>query len=116
MIISKPLQVVADVTNDDDLERLLRKTVSTFGKLDILVNNVGTAEWVGIRNKKFMSIFDRTMATDLRSAVYLTHMAVPQLLKSNGTVISVSSIASLNPVNDVLENRGKGVSKRFQIF
>ncbi|CAG2107779.1 unnamed protein product [Medioppia subpectinata] len=37
----KALPVVADVTKEEDLDRLLDTTIKTFGKLDILVNNVG---------------------------------------------------------------------------
>src|SRR5688572_12695694 len=37
----KALQVVADVTNDEDCKRLINTTISKFGKLDILVNNAG---------------------------------------------------------------------------
>src|SRR6185437_5127211 len=37
----KPLEVVADVTEEEDLDRLLDQTIKTFGKLDILVNNAG---------------------------------------------------------------------------
>src|SRR5882672_1072462 len=38
---SKTLEVVADVTKEEDLERLVKKTIDTFGKLDLLVNNAG---------------------------------------------------------------------------
>ncbi|CAG2180696.1 unnamed protein product, partial [Oppiella nova] len=37
----KPLAVVADVTKNDDLNRLMNETIKTFGKLDVLVNNAG---------------------------------------------------------------------------
>lgn len=34
--------VVADVGNEEDVERLFQETVSTFGRLDVLFNNAGT--------------------------------------------------------------------------
>ncbi|XP_054161155.1 uncharacterized oxidoreductase SAUSA300_2422-like [Oppia nitens] len=36
------LEVVGDLTNDEDCDRLIDTTVQTFGKLDILVNNAGS--------------------------------------------------------------------------
>src|SRR5882724_10028720 len=38
---TKALEVVADVSKEEDLERLVKKTIDTFGKLDLLVNNAG---------------------------------------------------------------------------
>lgn len=38
---AKVLEVVADVTNEIDMRRLVRETVAAFGKIDILVNNAG---------------------------------------------------------------------------
>ncbi|HHT9120428.1 MAG TPA: SDR family NAD(P)-dependent oxidoreductase [Candidatus Hypogeohydataceae bacterium YC41] len=38
----KTLPVLADVTKQEDVEVVVSKTLETFGKIDILVNNVGT--------------------------------------------------------------------------
>ena len=37
------LAVVCDVTNVDDVDRMIQATVDRFGQLDVLVNNAGTA-------------------------------------------------------------------------
>ena len=38
---NKVLEVVADLTQEEDVKRLINETIKTFGKLDILVNNAG---------------------------------------------------------------------------
>ena len=40
---TKVLEVIADITNEEDVKRLVNETIKTFGKLDILVNNAGAA-------------------------------------------------------------------------
>ena len=98
-IIVKPLEVVADVTKSDDLNRLLNETINTFGRLDVLVNNAGIAPNVGVRDKNFIPVFDKIIATNLRAYLELSHLSVPYLEQTNGTIISISSDVSTHPVN-----------------
>lgn len=86
---SKPLPIVADITNDS--ERIINETIKHFGRLDILVNNAGIlcADSVVTFD---VNEFDRILNTNLRSAIILTHLAVPHLEKTKGNVINVSSI------------------------
>ena len=87
------------MTRSKDIRRLIDETVSRFGRLDILINNGGLPDWAGIKHKNFMQVFDKMLRTHLRSAVYLTYLAVPHLMKTNGTVVSVSHILASNPVS-----------------
>ncbi|XP_054152553.1 3-oxoacyl-[acyl-carrier-protein] reductase FabG-like [Oppia nitens] len=98
----KPLQVVADVSKDSQLNGLLNKTIETYGKLDVLVNNAGIAPFVAINDSKFMSTYDTVMAVNLRPYVQLSYLAVPYLNKTNGTIISMSGITSLAPIRKTL--------------
>ncbi|XP_054152620.1 uncharacterized protein LOC128951397 [Oppia nitens] len=98
----KPLQVVADISNDKQLTDLLKKTIDTYGKLDVLVNNAGIAPLSMLNDTKFMSIFDKVMAVNLRPYVELSYLAAPYLQKTNGTIISTSSIVSMVPVCTVV--------------
>ena len=69
-----------------------------FGKIDILVNNAGAGVYTKIEDPKFIPLFDNVFKLDLRAPALLNHYAVPHLKKSNGTIIHISSIASMNPV------------------
>ncbi|XP_054167712.1 uncharacterized oxidoreductase MexAM1_META1p0182-like [Oppia nitens] len=88
------LEVVGDLTNDKDCDRLIETTVQTFGKLDILVNNVGFVQKAYVTKDDYFQIFQNIMTTNLNSVVYLTHKCVEHLAKTNGNIINISSIMS----------------------
>ncbi|KAL0868361.1 hypothetical protein ABMA27_007880 [Loxostege sticticalis] len=90
---NKPLVIAADVTKEDDAKRIVNDTVKQFGKLDVLINNAGVAEFVGITDANVMTVFDHVMNTNFRSPVYLTHLASNHLIKTKGNIINISSRA-----------------------
>ncbi|CAG2165947.1 unnamed protein product [Oppiella nova] len=93
----KALEVVADVTNDDDCRRLVADTIKTFKKLDILVNNAGRGIVSSIWDGDILDKYELIMNTNLRSVVWLTHLCVEHLEKTKGNIVNVSSIAALKP-------------------
>ena len=95
----KALQVIADVTNNEDIDRLVNTTVHTFGKIDILVNIAGIYNNHKIKDTNYYQKFQEVMKTNLNSVVYLTHKCVEYLAKTKGNVINISSIASKLSVN-----------------
>ncbi|KAI5634121.1 enoyl-(Acyl carrier protein) reductase domain-containing protein [Phthorimaea operculella] len=90
---AKPLVIVGDVTNEDDCRRMLAETLKHFGKLDILVNNAGIGGSGTITDENAMQKFDQVMNTNLRSAVFMTHIAAPHLIETKGNIINMSSIS-----------------------
>ncbi|XP_049871938.1 glucose 1-dehydrogenase 2-like [Pectinophora gossypiella] len=91
---SQPLVIVADVTKEDDANRIINDTIKHYGKLDILVNNAGIGNICTILDKNVMEMFDKVMATNLRSVVYLTHLAAPYIIETKGNIINISSIGA----------------------
>ncbi|KAJ0174699.1 hypothetical protein K1T71_009807 [Dendrolimus kikuchii] len=91
----EPLVIFADITNDDDTKRIISETIGKFGKLDVLVNNAGIGTSASITALQAMDVFDKVMATNLRSAVYMTHLCVGYLEETKGNIINISSIAGL---------------------
>ncbi|CAG2100199.1 unnamed protein product [Medioppia subpectinata] len=94
----KPLEVAADLTESEDINRLVEQTIKTFGKLDVLVNNAGAGKATLIGDPDLLKSWDFTFGIDLRAVVELTHTAVPYLEKTNGTIIDTSSIAGIHPI------------------
>ena len=95
---SNVLEVVADVTKEEDCKRLVDETIKKFGKLDILVNNAGGGFGGPITDPKFMEKYKKAIELNLDSVVLLTHLCVEHLAKTKGNIINVSSISSLRNV------------------
>jgi NAD(P)-dependent dehydrogenase (short-subunit alcohol dehydrogenase family) len=53
----QPLEVEADLTENDDCKRLIESTISKFGKLDILVNNAGAGAISSIKVNHIRIVF-----------------------------------------------------------
>ncbi|HOQ09821.1 MAG TPA: SDR family oxidoreductase [Syntrophomonadaceae bacterium] len=86
------LAVPTDVTKVDEIESLRDKIDSTWGRLDILINNAGSA-----MRKPFMETtledFDYIYNIDLRSVFAVTKIMVPLMQKGGGgSIINISSI------------------------
>ncbi|XP_049311389.1 uncharacterized oxidoreductase TM_0325-like [Bactrocera dorsalis] len=86
------LLIVADVTTD--AEKIIKATIDKFGQLDVLVNNAGYGEMGSILDIN-VDQFDRVMNTNLRSVFLLTKYAAPHLVKTQGNIVNVSSVAGL---------------------
>src|SRR5438874_899157 len=71
------LSVVGDVTNDEDLQRLLKSTIAEFGQLDVLVNNAGTARFGNTSDPNAIQVYGDIMSLNLRSVFVMTHLAIP---------------------------------------
>jgi len=86
------LPIVADVSLPADVERIVRQTVETFGRLDILVNNVGLARGstiVDTLDAEWQEAFDQT----LFPAIRMSRLAVPHMRKQGGgAVVMIASI------------------------
>jgi len=95
------LAVQGDLTSPRDLRNLVERTVSTFGGIDILVNNgggppAGTALDIGDDS------LEDAVALLLFSAIRLTNLCLPHLRKSKaGRIINITSIAVREPIENL---------------
>lgn len=88
---------VADVRVEDDVARAVQQGVARFGRLDILINNVGLSHSED-RDILAMTtdVWDQVMAVNVRGAMLGCKHAVPELLAAGGgTIINISSTNSL---------------------
>lgn len=93
------LEIQADITNDDDINKIVDETVDRFGQIDILINNAGIGMPGGIYDG--IEVFDKTIATNVRALYALTCKAVPFIVKTKGNIVNVSSATSLKCVKHV---------------
>ncbi len=91
------LAVLADVSQIDDVQRLVDEAQSTFGSIDILVNNAGFASLATIDQME-PHVFDQIVAVNIRT-VYLCSRAVWPVMSANGggVIVNVSSVAAYDP-------------------
>lgn len=97
----KPFVVVGDITRPDDNKRILEETIKKYGKLDVLVNNAGIIETGTIENTS-LEQYDRVMNTNIKSIYHLTMLAVPHLIKTEGSIVNVSSVNGIRSFPGVL--------------
>lgn len=88
--------VAADVSREEDCERLVAAHAERFGGLDVLVNSAGVG--VGGRIEQLQTKhIDLQLAVNLRGLVLVTRAAIPLLRASRGIVVNLSSIAGTIP-------------------
>ena len=85
--------IACDVTDENAVAALVAETVAHFGGIDILVCNAGITGQAG---STALEDFDEVMAVNLRSAVALTNLALPEMAKrGGGSVVLISSLSGL---------------------
>jgi len=81
--------VQADLTKMDELERLFSKTISVFGKLDILINNAGL-----MNNKPLLEVteedFDRAFDVNIKATYFSCQQAMKHM-EEGGHIINMST-------------------------
>lgn len=87
---------VFDVGNYEDVKTSIKNIIETLGGIDILVNNAGIAA-IGSFNDMDVSVWEKTIQTNLMGMYYVTKEVLPHLINQNeGDIINVSSTAGLN--------------------
>jgi 3-oxoacyl-[acyl-carrier protein] reductase len=88
------LALSADVTDEGQVTRLFDRCVGEFGRLDILVNNVGGSGGSAIPLENMpLEVWDRVLTFNIRSAFLCTRAAIPHLKRQGGRVVLLSSMA-----------------------
>lgn len=117
---NKVLPISADLTQAEDIEKVVSKTLAEFGRIDILINNAGAA-----RAGSFLDLSDETFldAWNLKLLGYirLVKAVVPQLKSQrDGRIVNIIGGAGRTPrpnflpggtTNAALLNFTRGISK-----
>lgn len=89
--------IQGDVSKEEDCKRAVKAVVDQYGRLDILVNVVGTSKIHGDSTQVDLDDWDRGMVLNVKSMVQMVRFVVPEMRKSNGgSIINIGSITGLN--------------------
>lgn len=88
------LTTVADVADEQSVERLFAQVDEQLGGLDVLINNAGIAGPTGKVENLNLSDWNRTLAVNITGQFLCARLAVPRLRKGkNASMINLSSAA-----------------------
>ena len=90
--------VDGDIGKQETAVKVVEAAIQYFGTVDVLVNNAGI-----FRTKPFTDFttedFDALVSTNLRGFLYMTQLAVKQMLKQkSGNVVSITAALADQPV------------------
>src|SRR6195952_4603937 len=88
--------VEGDVTDPASCEAIVARAVDAWGRLDILVNNVGITGPRGNAVEVDLDAWDNAMRVNVASMMLMAKHAVPEMIKSGGgSIINLTSVAGL---------------------
>ena len=85
----------ADITADDGPTTVVEAALDTYGRIDVLHNNVGIGAGDGPPHHLTDEAFDRILDVNLRATWRMCREAVPTLRETRGAIVNVSSLAAI---------------------
>ncbi|MEI7735502.1 MAG: SDR family oxidoreductase [Ferruginibacter sp.] len=86
----KAFQVVAELSDPAECEKAIKTVVEKFARIDGLVNNAGVNDGVGLESGNYEN-FMASLHKNLVHYYLLAHHALPELKKSKGAIVNISS-------------------------
>jgi 3-oxoacyl-[acyl-carrier protein] reductase len=85
------IAIKADIANPEDVKQLFVKTIETFGRVDVVVNNAGIMPLSPI-SKGDVETFDKTIATNLRGTFLVMSQAAQHIAEGGRIIVFSSSV------------------------
>jgi 3-oxoacyl-[acyl-carrier protein] reductase len=90
------LAVVCDMASPEQVDNLVKTTVDSFGKIDILINNAGVL-LTGTIEQTTDEIIDKTLDVNVKGVLYAIRSVTPIMKKQKyGRIVNVASITGKN--------------------
>jgi 3-oxoacyl-[acyl-carrier protein] reductase len=94
------LVVQADVANDTEVRAMIKTVLNHYGRLDYLVNNAGTTNFVDLPDLEGLQgeYWDRVMNVNVKGTFFVCRAAAPALKEHRGSIVNITSIAGITGV------------------
>jgi short-subunit dehydrogenase len=90
---SLPLHtMVADLENEAECNRFIESCISTYKTIDVLINNAGISMRALFEDAD-VDVIKKVMDINFYASVFCTKLALPEIIKNQGAIVSISSIA-----------------------
>ena len=105
----KAKAMLADLTNSDECKRVVDATMSVFGRLDVLDNNIGIGSRLSVVDET-EERWDRVMEINVKPMFLMSKHAIPAMVASanGGSIVNISSIAATRPKGLTVYSTSKG--------
>ena len=100
----KAIFVEADVSKKEDIERLVKTTVDTYGRLDVALNNAGRGSFADLLNETDEG-FDVVMQLNVWGIFWLMQAEAREMMKNGadgGNIVNVASVSGIIASNKKL--------------
>ena len=102
------LALTADMEQSADCQQVMQAAVERFGRLDVLINNVGGTIWAKPFEHYKVDEIEAEVRRSLFPTLWCCHAALPHMLaRASGAIVNVSSIATRS-INRVPYGAAKG--------
>lgn len=98
---AKVIQIVADVSKEEDVARYVAETISTFGRIDGFFNNAGIEGKQDLTEDFGTEEFDKVVAINLRGVFLgLKHVLAVMKKQGSGAVVNTASVGGIRGVGN----------------
>ncbi len=87
------IYVCGAIEQMETVEQLVSTAIERFGSLDVLINNAGISN-KGAFFDSAISVVNQVIQTNLMAVLQLTHLALPHIVQSKGSILFISSLAA----------------------
>src|SRR5215469_16321349 len=82
--------LTTDLVSTENCKTIVEQTVNSFGRIDVLVNNAGINDQIGLERGSPQE-FVQSLERNLIHYFALAHVALPHLKRSRGSILNISS-------------------------
>ncbi len=90
------IAIQADVSKKADVQRLFEITISTYGRLDALINNAGCYEFALLESLTEGS-YRRMFDTNVLGTLWTSREAIANFSEAGGSIVNISSFVGTRP-------------------